>query len=53
MVEAKDHARETAKGATLRMAVLLLLGTAFAGFCVFYLSNAILWPLERVQPGEA
>lgn len=51
MVEAKDRARETAAGATRRMALLLLLGTAFAGFCVFYLSNAILWPLERVAAG--
>ena len=23
-------------------------GTAFAGFCVLYLANAILWPLEQL-----
>lgn len=48
MVEAKDRARETAGGATRRMALMLLLGTAFAGFCVLYLANTILWPLERL-----
>lgn len=53
MVEAKDQARATADRATLRMALLLLLGIAFTGFCVFYLANAILWPLERVVPPPA
>jgi two-component system, NtrC family, sensor histidine kinase KinB len=48
MVEAKDRARETARKATLRMALMLLAGTAFAGFCVFFLYNTILWPLERL-----
>jgi len=48
MVEAKDRARATARKATLRMALLLLSGTAFAGFCVFFLYNTILWPLEQM-----
>ncbi len=48
MVEAKDRARETANGATRRMALLLLAGTAFAGLCVFFLTRAILVPLERL-----
>lgn len=52
MVEAKEKARKTADGATLRMALLLLSGTAFAGFCVLYLANAILWPLERLASEE-
>ncbi len=48
MVEAKAHARETARNATRRMALMLLAGTAFAGFCVLYLLQSILWPLERL-----
>ncbi len=48
MVQAKDRARETAKDATRRMAMLLLAGTAFAGLCVFFLTRAILVPLERL-----
>jgi NtrC-family two-component system sensor histidine kinase KinB len=48
MVAAKDRARATALKATRRMALLLLAGTAFAGFCVFFLYNAIFWPLERL-----
>lgn len=48
MVAAKDRARETAREATRRMALLLLAGTAFAGLCVFFLIRAILVPLERL-----
>jgi hypothetical protein len=48
MMAAKDRARATARRATLRMALMLLAGTAFAGFCVFFLYNTILWPLERL-----
>ncbi len=48
MVEAKDRARETARKAARRMALLLLAGTAFAGLCVFFLTRAILVPLERL-----
>ena len=48
MVEAKDRARRTADAASRRMAVLLLSGVAFAGIAVFFLSRAILGPLERL-----
>ena len=51
MVEAKDRARRTANEATRHMAVLLLGGTAFAGLCVFFLLQSILWPLERLTEG--
>lgn len=50
MVEAKDHARATADSATRRMAVLLLIGLAFTGFCVFVLSQFVLVPLEQMEP---
>lgn len=46
MVEARDRARRTADDAARRMALLLLAGTAFAGFCVFFLFSAVFWPLE-------
>ncbi|HEX3530591.1 MAG TPA: ATP-binding protein [Thermoanaerobaculia bacterium] len=46
MVAANNHARALAAAASRRMAVLLLAGTAFAGLCVFFLSRAILGPLE-------
>ena len=48
MVKANDRARRLAAAAGRRMAVLLLAGTAFAGLCVFFLSRAILGPLERL-----
>jgi signal transduction histidine kinase len=48
MVAANDRARAMAAAASRRMAVLLLAGTAFAGLCVFFLSRAILGPLERL-----
>jgi two-component system, NtrC family, sensor histidine kinase KinB len=48
MVQANDRARRLAKNATRHMAVLLLAGTAFAGLCVLFLSQAILGPLERL-----
>jgi signal transduction histidine kinase len=48
MVAANDRARAAAAEASRSMAVLLLLGTAFAGVCVFFLSRAILGPLERL-----
>jgi signal transduction histidine kinase len=48
MVDARDHARGQATEAGRRMAILLLAGTAFAGLCVFFLSRAILGPLERL-----
>jgi two-component system, NtrC family, sensor histidine kinase KinB len=48
MVQAKDRARETARDATRRMAVLLLAGTALSGLCVFFLTFAVLIPLERL-----
>jgi signal transduction histidine kinase len=46
MVEANDRARHLAAAASRQMAVLLLAGVAFAGFCVFFLSRSILGPLE-------
>ena len=48
MVEARDRARTTAADAASRMALLLLIGTGLAGFCVFFLFNAVFWPLERL-----
>lgn len=48
MVEANDRARRMARSAARRMALLLLAGTALAGLCVFFLSQAILGPLERL-----
>jgi NtrC-family two-component system sensor histidine kinase KinB len=48
MVEANDRARRLAAGASRQMAVMLLAGVAFAGFCVFFLSRSILGPLERL-----
>jgi two-component system, NtrC family, sensor histidine kinase KinB len=48
MVQANDRARQTAEGATRRMAVLLLAGTGLAGLCVFFLFGAVFWPLERL-----
>lgn len=48
MVDARDQARRQAAAAGRLMAVLLLVGTAFAGLCVFFLSRAILGPLERL-----
>lgn len=48
MVQANDRARALAARSGRRMAVLLLLGTAFAGLCVAFLSRAILAPLERL-----
>lgn len=48
MVEANDRARALAKDATRDMALLLLVGIAVAGVCVFLLSRAILGPLERL-----
>jgi len=48
MVSANDRARAEAAAANRRMAVLLLLGTAFAGVCIVFLSRAILGPLERL-----
>jgi signal transduction histidine kinase len=46
MVQANDRARALAARSNRRMTVLLLLGTAFAGLCVAFLSRAILGPLE-------
>jgi len=48
MVAARDHSRALATQAGREMAILLLVGTAFAGLCVFFLSRAILGPLERL-----
>jgi len=48
MVDARDQARRQAAAAGREMAILLLAGTAFAGLCVFFLSRAILGPLERL-----
>jgi signal transduction histidine kinase len=48
MVEANDRARRLAAEAGRSMALLLLAGTAFAGLCIFFLSRAILGPLERL-----
>jgi signal transduction histidine kinase len=48
MVEANDRARAQAAAAIWRMALLLLVGTAFAGACVAFLSRSILGPLERL-----
>ena len=48
MVEANDRARQTADDAARRMAVLLLAGTGFAGFCVFFLFSTFLWPLSEL-----
>ncbi len=48
MVQAKDRARELAEDANRRMALMLLLGTAFAGICVAFLSRATLGPLQRL-----
>lgn len=48
MVEANDRARDLAAQAGRRMAVLLLVGTAFAGISVAFLSRSILAPLERL-----
>jgi signal transduction histidine kinase len=48
MVEANDRARRLAAQAGRSMALLLLAGTAFAGLCIFFLSRAILGPLERL-----
>jgi len=48
MVEAKDRARRVADDASRRMAVLLLVGIACAGLAVFFLSRAILGPLEKL-----
>lgn len=48
MVDARDQARRQAAAAGRQMAILLLVGTAFAGLCVFFLSRAILGPLERL-----
>jgi signal transduction histidine kinase len=46
MVEANDRARGLAARAIRDMALLLLAGIAVAGLCTFFLSNAILGPLE-------
>jgi two-component system, NtrC family, sensor histidine kinase KinB len=48
MVAANDRARHLAAAASRQMAVMLLAGVAFAGFCVFFLSRSILGPLERL-----
>jgi signal transduction histidine kinase len=48
MVDARDYARAQAAAAGRQMAILLLAGTTFAGLCVFFLSRAILGPLERL-----
>jgi two-component system, NtrC family, sensor histidine kinase KinB len=48
MVAANDRARKLAAAASRQMAVMLLAGVAFAGFCVFFLSRSILGPLERL-----
>ena len=48
MVQANDRARALAAAASRNMALLLLAGTAVAGLCIFFLSNAILGPLERL-----
>jgi len=48
MVSANDQARAVAAAAGRRMAWWLLLGTAFAGLCVAFLSSAIHRPLERL-----
>lgn len=48
MVEANDRARRLAARAIRNMALLLLAGIAVAGLCIFFLSNAILGPLERL-----
>ena len=48
MVAANDRARAMAAAASRQMAILLLAGTALAGLCVFFLSRAILGPLERL-----
>jgi signal transduction histidine kinase len=48
MVEANDRARGLAAGASRRMAVLLLLGTALAGLCIAFVLRSVLVPLERL-----
>ncbi len=48
MVEANDRARGLAADASRRMALLLLAGIAVAGFCVLFLTRAIMGPLERL-----
>src|SRR5262249_12737003 len=48
MVQANDRARKVAAEASRSMAIALLAGTAFAGLAVFFLSSAILAPLERM-----
>lgn len=54
MVKARDHARGIADGATRVMALLLLAGTALAGFAVFFLSWPVLEQLEEESnPGPA
>jgi signal transduction histidine kinase len=51
MVQANDHARHLASSASREMALLLLAGTAMAGLCIFFLSNAMLGPLEQLAWG--
>jgi signal transduction histidine kinase len=48
MVQARDRARKVAADASRTMALGLLAGTLFAGLAVFFLSRAILGPLERL-----
>ncbi len=48
MVQARDRARKVAADASRDMALGLLAGTLFAGLAVFFLSRAILGPLERL-----
>ena len=48
MVAANNRARALAARASRSMAVMLLGGVAFAGFCVYFLSRSILGPLERL-----
>jgi signal transduction histidine kinase len=48
MVDANDQARALASRAGRRMAMLLLLGTAFAGICIAFLFRSVLVPLERL-----
>ena len=48
MVQARDRARQVAADASRTMALGLLAGTLIAGLAVFFLSRAILGPLERL-----